>query len=108
MSARDPLFVDLRGGRVRPAVCPTCGKVLDGAAPTSMDNPQGREAPHRPEVGDVALCNRCGACSRFTTDGQLESQSEDELDDDTRAILRRVRQAIRFVLPDGERSRYDG
>lgn len=88
--------VDLRRPRVLASACPKCGKVHDAAA--------GFNNTVRPKAGDLALCNRCGACNTYGADGvQLAPFDETELDQGTREMLARAREAMPLVMPDRQR-----
>jgi hypothetical protein len=87
-------IIDLRGAPVFPAVCPSCGKIHDGASKVEDEIPA---SPARPKPGDLSICARCGALSQYTRDLDLVSFDESELDDRTRATIAEARRAISLV-----------
>jgi hypothetical protein len=73
--------------RMRPGLCPLCGKLLDAVGKLE-DGASG------PTPGDVTLCMGCGALLSFADDMGLQVQDEGELDAETRREVERVRAAI--------------
>jgi hypothetical protein len=56
---------------VKPAACPTCGKVLDAAMSLYHKEP--------PEAGCLTVCIYCGTALKFDADGGLQRLSDDDL-----------------------------